>query len=436
MKTAGIIAEYNPFHNGHQYQMETVRHLTGADFVIVAMSGDFLQRGVPAIADKYTRTRMALLGGADLVLELPAVWATASAEYFAAGGVQLLGKTGVVDTLCYGCETPEKELMQAIVEVLSKNASDYQMLVSYDMKQGNPFPVARSHALCSLLPSFSSDAVSSFLASPNNILALEYEKAIARWNSINSVHDRTFSSMPVQRIGEGYHSTKTGVTYASATAIRNALLVPSENDGNHNHSMCISTGSFDFELSQMLPDTSASLLATLAQQNLLLDTDAFSQALYTRLWALYDGGYAGFADCGKDLSHRITQQLEHFLSFSQFADLLKSKNTTYTRICRALLHILLNIRQDDYAALWQPDGIPYLRVLGFRRDSSVLLSAIKKEASVPLITKVADASSILHGIAYKRFLHDVACADLYRTTSSMQIQNELPNEYRQPIVLV
>ncbi len=135
MKTAGIIAEYNPFHNGHQYQMETVRHLTGADFVIVAMSGDFLQRGVPAIADKYTRTRMALLGGADLVLELPAVWATASAEYFAAGGVQLLGKTGVVDTLCYGCETPEKELMQAIVEVLSKNASDYQMLVSYDMKQ-------------------------------------------------------------------------------------------------------------------------------------------------------------------------------------------------------------------------------------------------------------------------------------------------------------
>ena len=130
MKTAGIIAEYNPFHNGHQYQIETVRHLTGADFVIVAMSGDFLQRGVPAIADKYTRTRMALLGGADLVLELPAVWATASAEYFAAGGVQLLGKTGVVDTLCYGCETPEKELMQAIVEVLSKNANSNINLAS------------------------------------------------------------------------------------------------------------------------------------------------------------------------------------------------------------------------------------------------------------------------------------------------------------------
>ena len=191
VKTAGIIAEYNPFHNGHQYQMETVRHLTGADFVIVAMSGDFMQRGVPAIADKYTRTRMALLAvpiwysnfrlyGRPLPRNILLPERTASR------------KTGVVDTLCYGCETPEKELMQAIVEVLSKNASDYQMLVSYDMKQGNPFPAARSHALCSLLPSFSSDAVSSFLASPNNILALEYEKAIARWNSINSVHDRTF----------------------------------------------------------------------------------------------------------------------------------------------------------------------------------------------------------------------------------------------------
>ena len=142
--------------------METVRHLTGADFVIVAMSGDFLQRGVPAIADKYTRTRMALLGGADLVLELPAGRGDRFRGIFCCRRRTASRKTGVVDTLCYGCETPEKELMQAIVEVLSKNASDYQMLVSYDMKQGNPFPAARSHALCSLLPSFSSDAVSSF----------------------------------------------------------------------------------------------------------------------------------------------------------------------------------------------------------------------------------------------------------------------------------
>ena len=137
MKTAGIIAEYNPFHNGHQYQIETVRHLTGADFVIVAMSGDFMQRGVPAIADKYTRTRMALLGGANLVLELPAVWATASAEYFAAGGVQLLGKTGIVDTLCYGCETPEKELMQEAYSFSEKQASLTRSAMAVKLRKKN-----------------------------------------------------------------------------------------------------------------------------------------------------------------------------------------------------------------------------------------------------------------------------------------------------------
>lgn len=184
--------------------------------------------------------------------------------------------------------------------------------------------------------------------------------------------------MPVQRIGEGYHSTKTGVTYASATAIRNALLVPSENDGNHNHSMFISTGSFDFELSQMLPDTSASLLATLAQQNLLLDTDAF-----LRLSTPGYGHCTTEAMLALQTVARICPTGSHssLNIFKLFAVCrsLKKQNTTYTRICRALLHILLNIRQDDYAVLWQPDGIPYLRVLGFRRDSSVLLSAIKKK---------------------------------------------------------
>lgn len=120
VKTAGIIAEYNPFHNGHQYQIETVRHLTGADFVIVAMSGDFMQRGVPAIADKYTRTRMALLGGADLVLELPAVWATASAEYFAAGGVQLLGKQASLTRSAMAVKLRKKNLCRQLSKFFPK----------------------------------------------------------------------------------------------------------------------------------------------------------------------------------------------------------------------------------------------------------------------------------------------------------------------------
>lgn len=420
MKTAGIIAEYNPFHNGHHYQIAQVRKKTGADFVIIAMSGDFLQRGVPAIIDKYTRTHMALLGGADLVLELPAVWATASAEYFAAAGVQLLAKTGVVTTLCYGCETPDRDLLYALAQTLCDSPEYYSAAVSALLKQGNSFPAARSQALCALLPAFAPERVHAFLASPNNILALEYEKALLRWNG---THTHTLKSTPIQRVGEGYHSTKTDVTFASATAIRSALLAhPAQ--------------PLDLARSAMLPAASRTLLQDAAEKNLLLDTDACSIALYTRLWALQNDGYAAFADCGEDLSRRILQHLEQYLGFSQFASLLKSKHLTYTRICRALLHILLDIHQSDYDSLWQPDGIPYLRVLGFSRSCGALLSALKKEASVPLITKVADASRYLSPAADKRLAHDIACADLYRGMASIQAQLSLPNEYRQPLILV
>ena len=160
MKVAGVIAEYNPFHNGHKYQLEQIRQKTKADYIIVAMSGDFLQRGVPALTDKYTRARMALSAGADLILELPAVWATSSAEYFAAGGVALLGKTGVVDHLCYGCETVDTDLFHAIVSVLSENLSvtpsagsgKFQKYLSSLLKSGASFPAARSQAVAACLP--------------------------------------------------------------------------------------------------------------------------------------------------------------------------------------------------------------------------------------------------------------------------------------------
>ena len=123
MKVAGIIAEYNPFHNGHQYQIKQIRKETGADYVVVIMSGNFLERGVPAITDKYSRSRMALQCGADLVLELPTLWASASAERFANAGVSLLASTHIVDTICYGAEQPDSALMQKIVRILNSHSS-------------------------------------------------------------------------------------------------------------------------------------------------------------------------------------------------------------------------------------------------------------------------------------------------------------------------
>ena len=249
---------------------------------------------------------------------------------------------------------------------------------------------------------------------------MEYEKACQHWNVSGK---KKLTTAPIERIGEGYHSTNTDSSFASATAARK-LLQTRNIDG------------LPADLSHIMPETSVQELLAARKQNRLLDSDDFSQALYTRLWSLKNTGYAGFADCGADLSARIGNQLEYFRSFLSFAELLKSKNITYTHVCRALLHIMLDIRQDDYTSLWQPEGIPYLRVLGFRKSAKGLLSAIKKEASVPLLTKAADASDFFNSNAENRFLQDVSCADLYRTTASLKAETLLPNEYRQPIVII
>ena len=148
MKVAGVITEYNPFHNGHKYQLKQIKRLTSADYIVVAMSGDFVQRGEPAIIDKYERTRMALLSGADLVLELPSVFATASAEFFARGGVSVLKNTGVVDTLCYGVESVDHELTKLVAGVLKNPPAAYSASLARLIQGGMSFPAARSRALC------------------------------------------------------------------------------------------------------------------------------------------------------------------------------------------------------------------------------------------------------------------------------------------------
>jgi len=416
MKVAGIIAEYNPFHNGHQYQIKQIRKETGADYVVVIMSGNFLERGVPAITDKYSRSRMALQCGADLVLELPTLWASASAERFANAGVSLLASTHIVDTICYGAEQPDSALMQKIVRILSSHSSYNEALLAFQ-KQGLSFPASRARALSLLLPDYDEAEVLAFLSAPNNILALEYEKAIAGWNA---THTHQIEGYGIKRIGGGYHDETLHQEYSSATAIRNLLLDSDKAATDDLHSQ---VPTFVYE--QLIED---------AAKGSLMDTNDFSAALYARLWTYHKMGYTQFADCSTELSNKIINHLDQFTSFTEFAMLLKTREVTYTRVCRVLIHILLDIRQDDYAA-YAPDTA-YLRILGFRRESSELLSAIKKEASLPLVTKMADASHILSTQAAELLRLDIAAADLYRSIRSIRLGQTEPNEFTQPLIIL
>ena len=214
MKVVGIVTEYNPFHKGHKYQIDKIRQETGADFIIVAMSGNFLQRGVPALCDKFIRTEMALRCGADLVLEIPTLWATASAEYFAHGGVELLANTGVVTHIAFGAETDDLESLVEVSSILKKEPDIYRNVLSNSIRSGNSFPVARKQALITSLPDFEPEKLSEILDNPNNILALEYLKAIPDH----------ITPILIKREGAGYHDTELNTELPSASAIRKAIF--------------------------------------------------------------------------------------------------------------------------------------------------------------------------------------------------------------------
>ena len=173
MKVTGLITEYNPFHSGHQYHMDEARRLTGADAILVVMSGDFVQRGLPAITDKYSRTRMALTAGADAVIELPLAAATGSAEYFASGAVQTLNACGCVTDLVYGCECDPPELLTQIARLLSEEPDSFRATLLENLRSGLSYPAARSLAIQKILPDFG-----RILDLPNNILGIEYQKAL------------------------------------------------------------------------------------------------------------------------------------------------------------------------------------------------------------------------------------------------------------------
>lgn len=359
---------------------------------------------------------MALQCGADLVLDLPTLWASASAERFANAGVSLLASTHIVDTICYGAEQPDSALMQKIVRILNSHSSYNEALLAFQ-KQGLTFPASRARALSLLLPDYDEAEVLAFLSAPNNILALEYEKAIAGWNA---THTHQIEGYGIKRIGGGYHDETLHQEYSSATAIRNLLLDSDKAATDDLHSQVP-----PFVYEQLIED---------AAKGSLMDTNDFSAALYARLWTYRKMGYTQFADCSTELSNKIINHLDQFTSFTEFAMLLKTREVTYTRVCRVLIHILLDIRQDDYAA-YAPDTA-YLRILGFRRESSELLSAIKKEASLPLVTKMADASHILSTQAAELLRLDIAAADLYRSIRSIRLGQTEPNEFTQPLIIL
>lgn len=411
MKINGIIAEYNPFHNGHKYHLEESKRLTGADYSVVVISGNFLQRGDPALVDKHTRAEMALKNGADLVFELPTVYSASSAEYFATGAVSLLDKLGVVTHLCFGSECGDTVLLGKIAEILKDEPEEYTSELKAKLREGHSYPVARNAALIHYYPALAAD--SRIFSSPNNILAIEYIKAIKKQGS-------NMEPVTVKRVGAGYHSPVLKSQYCSALSIRQALA-----DGRSLSSV-----------SGYMPESAHALLSQRLAAGRGVCSNDFSSVLYYKLLSEKESGFDRYLDVSADLSNRICRHLTEYKNFDGFCNLLKTKELTYTRISRALLHILLNLTKEDMAICSELEHTPYARILGFRKDAEPLLGAIHEHTSIPLVTKLADAEKLLPMDALLMLKQDIQISQLYYGVTAGLTESQPLNEYSIPMVIV
>lgn len=416
MKTVGLITEYNPFHNGHQFHIEKAKELTGADYVIVVMSGNYVQRGTPAIMPKSIRTECALLSGADLVIELPVCYSTGSAEYFAAGAVSLLNQLGCIDSICFGSECGEITPLKYIADIVSREPVEYQNLLKKYLKSGDSFPKARQKALCEYMsghihdyPDFHSWDFGEILKSPNNILGIEYLKSLDRMQS-------DITPYTIQRIGSGYHDTHLENEFSSASAIRREI------------------DSLEL-IERYIPEDSFRILKREWNKTFPVHSNDLSLVLKTTLLHETPESLTEYMDVSQELANRICNHLNDFQNFEQFCDLLKTKELTRSRISRALLHIILRIRKED-VSLFQKEGITfYIKVLGFRRDKTELLNKIKITSKLPLITKYSHKRSI-NSYGKTMLESDIIASNIYYSIVTDKFSAPFKNELTRQITMI
>lgn len=414
MTVTALIAEYNPFHNGHLYHMEEARRLTGADHLIVVMSGNFVQRGAPAVIDKFSRARMALLGGADLVLELPVFCACGSAEYFASGAVSLLDGLGCVDRLCFGSECGSLHLLERAAGVLAREPAAYQNVLRAALRSGRSFPQARQAALQSVLPG---DEIAGMLSGPNNILGMEYLKALKKSGS-------AIAPLTIKRIGS-YHGGAAEEGFCSAAALRSAFA------------SCAAAS--DLSGIPGMPGGVREILIRQYGRTFPVFSSSLSAMLHYRLLTASSGAeLARYYDVPDALARRIFHHRSQFQDFDSFVSLVKTRDITEAAVRRALIHILLMLPKT-------PEPVSYARVLGLRRNSGELLRAIKKQGRLPLLSKPADAQTVFSSFygektrvrsAMQTLALDIRSSEIYHAAVTAAFGVPSGSEYARQIVVL
>ena len=363
MRVVGVIAEYNPLHNGHIYHLERAKAKSGADYCIVVLSGNFVQRGEIACMDKYTRAAWAVKGGADLVLELPSVYAIASAERFALGGIRTLLGCGVVTHLAFGCEEADAQKLYRLCEVLVHEPPAFRSALHRHLSMGKSYPRARYDALADI---HTPDDILQTLTQPNNILAIEYLRALGTYAP-------DIEPIPITRIGSGYHVDTLDGTYSSATAIRKAL---------HNGDEAVLSTMPSFVGGAMLYDP-----------QFPIHPNAVGPLILYAIRSMSARSLSELPDVAEGFENILARASRKCNDIDSFYESVKSKRFTLARCKRIGLCAMLGITNEQVHATVRSGESEYLRVLAMASGARSLLSEIAKRSHAPLILRNADITA-------------------------------------------
>ena len=432
MNAVGIIAEYNPFHNGHAYQIREAKKRTGADCAVIAMSGDFVQRGAPAILDKVTRTRMALLGGADIVFEMPAVSSCAASRDFARCGCAMLSAAGC-RYLSFGTDGGSLSALQKTADVLAAEPEPFRSVLRDAQKEGETYAAAEAKALGACGASFPPGGA-------NSRLAVEYLRALRESGA---------SLQPVPILRSGMEYTAGSASAAASGGTRKAGMPGSDMPGAGMPAFpeetrpsalflrqALAEGVPDKAFRRWIPESALPVLLEARHlHRMVFPEDCAALLNYAILTCPDPAEIAGFS---ADLAARLKKAGSGFRSVEEWTDYLKTRNLTRTRVSRALMHLLLQLRKDSAAesALQHTGPAPYLRLLGFRKSAAGFLSELKDCCPVSVIQRPAIAERLLSPDAFRVFSADLQAAAIYRQILADRHGVRLPDEYRAGIVIL
>ena len=412
MKTLGIVSEYNPFHNGHKYHIQTARQEFGAENIICIMSGSFVQRGEPAMFDKWSRAKMALLNGADLVIELPFVYSCQPAEIFSFGAINILNNLGIIDGICFGSELGSAVPLTQIAALLVNEPEDFSLLVKHHLKDGNTYPRSISLALGDYYQGHE-EINAGIWENPNNILGIEYIKSMLLLKS-------PMVPYTIKRFANHYNDTEITQPIASATAVRQELKAYG----------------FSKRLQTSLPQQSLNIINDNFDKNRgPIYLDNYSDILLYRLRIMPAEQIKSYISVSEGLEHRIKKAAEKASCISELIEAIKTKRYTRAFIQRILCHILIDLNWEDTISFKQPGTPSYCRVLGFNDRGKQLLRSIKDNSPYPVINKVASFDTD-EPLLRKIFEHDIKSTNIYNLAYSVSTYKKAGEDFMTSPVFV